>query len=268
MKWHNVKDSLGLGAGVTIGTIADNGFTFNGRLLLAMVFPGPILFIEGKANILKERASLSDDPLLRALAVLDGRAGTFTIGLDAHYAFADNGEVIDIGGGAEVFFSFNDPNAWHLYLGVRDPRERRIRASIFAHLFEANAYFMLDPHQLAMGAWVGYDKRLSVGPVRITIEAWIEGNALLAFKPVHFHGDLWLHGRLGASVFGFGFDFGADAHVTAEVFKPFSILIDLSVHIGLPWPLSDFDVSIRCIGARRKIRRLCRCRSRKSRSPT
>lgn len=244
VKWHNVKDSLGLGAGVTIGTVADNGFTFNGKLLLAIVFPGPILFIEGKANILKERAKLSDDPLLRALAVLDGRAGTVTIGLDAHYAFADNGEVIDIGGGAEVFFSFNNPNAWHLYLGVRDPRERRIRAAIFAHLFESNSYFMLDPHQLAMGAWVGYDKRLSFGPVRITIEAWIEGNALLSFKPVHFHGDLWLHGRLGASVFGFGFDFGADAHVTAEVFKPFSILIDLSVHIGLPWPLADFDVLI------------------------
>jgi hypothetical protein len=244
LKWRDGAGALALGAGVTIGTVADNGFIFNGRFLLVLVFPGPILLIEGKANILKQRATLSEDPLLRSIAILDGRAGTFTVGLDAYYRFAKAGEVVEIGGGSELFFSFNDPSAWHLYLGVRDPRERRIRAEIFERLFEANAYFMLDPRQLALGAWVGYDKQLRFGPVLVTIEAWIEGNALVSFKPVHFHGELWLHGRLGAAVFGFGFEFGADARVSADVFDPFTIMIELSLHIGLPWPLPDSDIAV------------------------
>lgn len=243
VKWRNQAGSLAIGAGVTIGTVADNGFTFAGRMLLAIVFPGPLVFIEGKANLLKERSSLREDPIFRALAVIDGRERNVLIGLDAAYKFASGGEVIEIGGGAEAFFDFDDPMSWHLYLGMRDPKERRIRAEIFK-LFEANAYLMLDPRQLAMGAFVGYDNSWRFGPVSAALEAWIEGHALISFKPVHFHGELWLHGRLELRVFGFGFDIGADARVSADVFKPFSVRIELSAHLGLPWPLPDFDVDI------------------------
>ncbi|MGN8106875.1 hypothetical protein ACTJLB_02670 [Paraburkholderia sp. 22098] len=243
VKWRNQAGSLGLGAGVTLGTLPDNGFTFAGRMLLAIVFPGPILMIEGKANLLKERSALSDDPLFRALAVIDGREGTFLVGLDIDYKFADAAELIEISGGMEAFFSFHDPMAWHLYLGERDPRERRIRAEIFK-LFESNAYLMLDAHQLGTGAFVGYDGHWTFGPVRASLEAWIEGNAGLPFKPPHFHGDLWLHGRAELRVFGFGFDISADARAASEVFDPFLIKMDVSAHLGLPWPLPDFDVSI------------------------
>jgi hypothetical protein len=243
-KWRNEVGSTALGAGVTIGTVADNGFTVSGRLLLAIVFPGPIVMLEGKANILAERSSLSDDPLLRALAVIDGRAGTFQVGLDAHYEFAVSGEVIDLGASADALFDFDDPMAWHLYLGMRDPRERRIRAEIFFHIFEASAYLMLDARQLATGAFVGYHRSWDFGPIHAGLEAWIEGHALVSFKPVHFHGELWLHGSASLSVFGFGFDIGADARVGADVFDPFAIKIELSAHLGLPWPLPDFDVDL------------------------
>lgn len=244
VKWRNELGSLGVGAGVTIGTVADNGFTFAGRFLLAVVFPGPILFIEGKANLLAERSSLADDPMMRALAVIDGREGSFLVGLDAKYAFAVTGEVIDVSGSAEAFFDFDDPMKWHLYLGMKDPRERRIRAEIFFHLWEANAYFMLDAHQLAVGAYVGYHNSWRFGPVRAGLEAWIEGDALVSFKPVHFHGELWLHGKVEFSVFGFGFDIGADARVSADVFNPYALRIEIAAHLGLPWPLPDFDPRI------------------------
>src|SRR5207248_5655545 len=48
-KWHPADGSVALGAGLTVGTVADNGFTFNGRAVLVLVFPGPILMIEGRA---------------------------------------------------------------------------------------------------------------------------------------------------------------------------------------------------------------------------
>jgi hypothetical protein len=244
-KWGNREGSLALGAGVTIGTVSDNGYLFAGKFLLGIIFPGPILFIEGRANILKERASLRDEPLFRALVVLDARAGTFLMGLDARYAYDDSGALIEIGGGAEAFFDFNDISAWHLYLGIDEPRERRIRAWIFERLFEANAFFMLNAERLRAGAWIGYDAQWEFGPLRVVLEAWIEGQTELSFKPVYFTGSLWLHGKIEASVFGFGFGLGADARISAEVFDPYHILAELSVSVNLPWPLPDFDASIK-----------------------
>ncbi|MPZ99110.1 MAG: hypothetical protein GEU80_07175 [Dehalococcoidia bacterium] len=206
-------------------------------------FPGPVILLEGKANMLKQRAALSDDPIFRALVVLDFRAGSFLVGLDAQYKFGDGGELIEIGGSAEAFFDFNDASRWHLYLGRKDPRERRIRSQILG-LFEANSYFMIDATQLQTGAWVGYDKRWSFGPLSVVIEAWIEGGVSVSWKPVYFHGELWLHGKVELRVFGFGPGLHADALFAADVFDPFHVLASLSVGINLPWPLPDFDVEV------------------------
>jgi len=242
-KWRNQEGSLAIGGGLTIGTVADNGFTFAGRMLLVLLFPGPILMIEGKANLLKERAKLSDEPIFRALAVLDGRAGTLLFGLDAQYKVGDGGELLDLHGGVEAFFDFHDLNKWHLYLGLDEPREKRIRANLF-HLFEANSYFMLTAQSLRTGAWVGYDKRWNFGPVRITLEVWLETNITINWKPIHFHGDLWAHGKVELRVFGFGFGLSLDAKVAGDVFDPFHILASVSASLDLPWPLPDVDVDV------------------------
>ena len=242
-KWINKPGSLGLGAGITIGTVADNGFTFSGKMLLVIVFPGPILMIEGKADLLRERADRDEEALFRALAVLDGRAGTFTIGLDAQYKFGSGGELIDIRGGAEAFFSLSDASMWHLYIGEREPREKRIRARII-QLFEANAYFMLDAHRLAMGAWAGYAAGWEFGPLRVILEAWMEGNALVSWKPVHFHGDYWVHGKVQLSAFGVGLGLSIDVRLAADVFDPFHLLGEFSVGLYLPFPLPDIEATI------------------------
>jgi len=238
-KWRPQAGSLALGAGVTLGTVSDNGFTFAGKVLFVIVFPGPIIMIEGKANLLKERATLSDEPLFRKLAVLDFRNGFVQIGLDVDYQYADEGELLDIAGGVEAFFDFHDANAWHLYLGEKTPPERRIRSQIF-QLLEANAYFMLDPRRLQQGARIGYAAHWEFGPLDVTLEAWLEGDADLSFKPPHFLGGLWLHGKVGLSVFGFGLALEVAARATADVFDPFHIVFDMHVSIDLPWFLPDF----------------------------
>jgi hypothetical protein len=243
-KWGPEAGALGFGAGLTIGTLPDNGFDFSGRVLLAIILPGPIIMIEGRANILKERASLSDDPLFRALAVLDGRAGTTTIGLFAHFGYLVDGELIDLQGSAEAFFNFNDPGAWHIYIGRDEPRDRRISADIFFHMFGAQAYFMLDGNSLKLGAWVGYDRHWKFGPLAIDLESWLEGGAAITLKPVHFHGDIWLHGRWAASAFGFGMGMSVDASLAVDVFTPFHIKGDFRAGIELPWPLPDLFVTI------------------------
>jgi len=242
-KWINRQDSLALGAGITIGTLPDNGFTFSGKFLFVLVLPGPILMFEGKANILKDRSSLDDEPIFRALAVIDGRENSFLFGLDAQYKFGESGELIEIGGGVEAFYNFSDPMAWHLYIGQKEPREKRIRAEIF-QLFEANAYFMVDARELAMGAWVGYDNRWKFGPLKVTIEAWLESNVLISWDPAFFYGDIWAHGKVELSVFGFGLGLNIDARLAGQIFDPFWILGEFEVGINLPWPLPDFSVDV------------------------
>lgn len=245
-KWVNRRDSLAFGAGVTIGTLSDNGFTFAGRMLLVIVFPGPIILIEGKANLLKERAKLGEgEPTFRSLAVIDNREKTLLIGLDAFYRTDEaKGTLIDIRGGTEAFFDFKDASRWHIYVGEREPRDKRIRAKIF-QLFEANSYFMIDSHQLATGAWLGYSKAYQFGPLKVSLEAWIEGNAIVSWKPVYFHGDLWMHGSAELSVFGFGLGLSADARFAADVFDPFHVVGELSVGIKVPLRKKRLEADLR-----------------------
>lgn len=235
-KWVNRRDSLAFGAGVTLGTLSDRGFTIAGRLLLVIVFPGPIWLFEGKANLLKERAKLDggDEPTFRALAVVDNREKNLLIGLDAFYRNDEkDGRLLNIRAGAEAFFDFKDASAWRIDVGKREPREKRIRAEIFK-LFEANAYLMLDAHQLAVGAWLGYSKGYKFGPLKVSLEAWIEGNAVVSWKPIYFHGDLSLYGSVEISAFGFGLGLTVDARFAADVFDPFHVVGELSVGIKVP----------------------------------
>lgn len=244
-KWVNRYGSVALGGGVTVGT-QDNGFTVACKALLIIVFPGPLLLIEGKANLLKERTKLDEDPLFRSLTVIDNRKKPLEIlmGLDARYKQdEEGGNVIDIQAGAEAYFS--TPDNWHLYLGEREPLEKRIRAQIFK-LFEANSYFMLDQNELATGVWVGYAKNWKFGPVGLRLEAWLEANARINWRPLHFYGELWMHGAVEVSVFGFELGLSVDARIEADVYDPFHVLASLEVTVDLPRPMKDksFDLTL------------------------
>jgi hypothetical protein len=245
-KWRPSKGSFAVGLGITLGTLPDSGYSFNGKFLLAIVIPGPVVLLQGAAQFLKQRVGAQDEAKFRALAVLDGRAGNLLIGLDAEYKKGTGGELIDISGSMEAFYSFNDPMAWHLWLGKRDPRSQRIRA-LFAKLVEADAYFMLDAHQLALGVWYGFDHGWNFGPLSVRLEAWVDGNALVSFKPSHFHGDLWLHGSVDLKAFGFGFGLVLDAKITADLFKPYHLRGEFSVGVKLPWPFKKKKLGARIV---------------------
>jgi len=159
-KWHDNFESRAFGAGITLGTTPDNGFSFSAKTLIVLLIPGPVIIVEGKANFLKERKELDKDkPLFRLLAIYDGRAGTFLMNIEANYALPqDSGKVLNIHALAEAFFDFNNARNWHLYIGQDEPVAKRVRAKILS-LFEANAYFMLTSRDLTMGSWVGYDNQ-------------------------------------------------------------------------------------------------------------
>ena len=243
-KWKDKRGTLAVGAGVTVGTAVDNGYAFSCRALLLVVIPGPIIILAGRAQILSERAELTakDDPPLKALVVLDGRAGTFLFNIEATYRLPkSSGAVIDAYAAAEGYFAGADD--WHFYLGEKDPREKRMRAYVIK-LLEANAYFMLDPTKVQMGAYIGYTWGFFFGPVEAGLKAWIEGGAMISWKPSQFAGFLWLHGSLHLRVFGFGFSLSANAKIEVQTPRPYYVLIGLSVELDLPWFLPDIEIEI------------------------
>ena len=243
-KWMKRKGAFAFGAGMALGTVFDDGFSINARAMLVLIFPGPILMLDGQASFLKKRGKGTGPGkkagMFHALAVFDGRAGDFRLNLDAQYQLPEgSGAIIDISLGAEAYFNFNDASKWHLYLGEK-PKPKRIRAKIIK-LFEANGYFMIDPKALQFGAFVGYDAKWTWGPVSLVLQAWISGDGKLSFEPVHFQGTLWLHGAFKLSIFGFGFGISADARVSVATPTPWHILIELALKIDLPWPLPDIE---------------------------
>ncbi|MEF8843102.1 MAG: DUF6603 domain-containing protein [Haloarculaceae archaeon] len=243
-KWEGRAGGLGLGAGVTVATLPDNGFSVAADLLLVIAFPGPIIMLQGQGDILSEGTNTSDEATFRSIAVLDNREGSFTFGMDAQYTKGgEDGALIDISASVEAFFSFHDPTAWYLNIGKREPAEDRIRAKAL-YLFTADAYFMMDPDRLAFGAKVGYDANWSFGPLGVTFEAWIAGNAMVNWEPMHFYGELLAHGKVALKAFGFSMGLTVDARVAADVYDPFHLVGEFSVDLQLPWPLPDPSANV------------------------
>lgn len=241
-KWRGDAEGLGFGAGITLGTFADNGFTFNGRVLLVLSFPGPVIIIEGKANLFRKRSSLSDDAMFRALVIFDPK-NSFLVSLDAKYNYRESGELLEIGGSAEAFFDLHNPAGWHIWLGQKDNRARRIRARAF-QLFDVDAYFMVDARELQIGASWSFNKRYGFKHLSVDVGASLEGGASVSWHPAHLAGSLAFEGHVKLRAFGIGLGLSVGASISAEVFEPFHLKGDFHVGIDLPWPLPDVGATI------------------------
>jgi YVTN family beta-propeller protein len=229
-KWKPEAGTFAIGAGIRIGTFADGGYAFNGKFLLLLLCPGPVLMLDGSAAVLRKLSDPSEPPF-HGLIVWDNRAGYFMVGLDVRWKKdAEQGDIVDISASMEVFFNFHDPKAWHLWIGKKDPVSQRIQAR-FAKAFTANSYFMLDARQLAVGVWIGSSKHYNWGPVGADMEAWMAADALVNFKPAHFHANIEFYGHFAIKVFKFHLAIGMDARLVADVAKPFHIKGELDIAI-------------------------------------
>jgi hypothetical protein len=244
-KWKIQRNSYAFGAGIILGTLPDGGYAVSAKGLLLIVIPGPILMLEVKANLLRDPTALTrpnEPATFNALVLYDGRAGSIELSIEPRYAFPDAGELIEIAGIAEAFYSFNDPSRWYLYLGRRE-REKRIRAGLLK-IFEANAYLMLDPKSLELGGFIGYDAELDAGPAHLVIQAFMEAVAAVSWRPKQLKGTLHMCGKIELKVSGIGFGLGLSALLAAEAPHPFHLLAELAIEVGLPWPLPDLEFKV------------------------
>ena len=246
-KWKNNLGSLALGAGITIGTAADNGYAASSKGLLILLLPGPLLVLDAKANMLKERSKLSGNAEAdyRALAILDKRAGTFLLNIQPHLKYDYlTGAMIDVLGVAEGFFNSNAPDAWHLYLG-QEPPSKRIRARIFKGLLPADAFLMLDRQGMRMGASAGWDKSYHAGPLAIDLRAILEGKADVSWRPVQLDGTLTLDGTAGLHAYGFSSTASINALLAVQAPNPYHVHGEFRLKLKTPWPFPDPSARIK-----------------------
>lgn len=240
-KWGPAFDEHAFGVGLMVGTQFDDGRTLNVNAMAVVLVPGPVVMIDGTANVLKK---MSDDRraegAFHALAVIDGRAGTFQLNVDAKY---DLQKILRITGSLEAFFNFNDYTDWHLYLGQKTPEEKRIQAKILS-IFTAQTYFMIQFEGVQTGAKAGYELRKKLGPARIDLVAILSYDAGIWWKPVQLEGRLEILGELGIKVFGIGLSLALQLLLEAKAANPYWIHGLALIKIKLPWPLPNPKIKI------------------------
>jgi hypothetical protein len=244
-KWTFAPMHQAFGASASIATAGDDGFAFNSKLVLAILFPGPIALLEGRARLAGKRNSTGDPPF-KALAVFDGDASTFEANVEARWKYPPSGpaDLINIKGTAEAFFDMNRAERWHVYLGEDNPDSKRIRANIL-RLFRADAYLMLTQPSIELGASVGIRRKYSFGPLSAKLKAYFESGAVLNYQPLQLEADASLRGRVSLKAFGFGM--GVSLRTRADVKTPTPKEFSAVVHAEADFPrfLPDPEATIR-----------------------
>ena len=238
-KWTDSRGTLALGAGVTLGTASDNGFAFAAKTVLIVLLPGPLLLLDGKANMLRDRSALTTgEGQYKALAVIDGRAGTLLVDIQPQFKYDPiTGAMAQITGLAEVFFDFHHHDAWHLYLG-QDPPPKRIRGLIY-QLIKADAYLMLDRQGMRLGASAGVDKHYDFGALKVALKAVMAGDAAVSWRPTQLDGQLSIEGVAELRAFGCAASATIDAALAVQTPHPLKVDGDVKVKLKTPWPLPD-----------------------------
>jgi hypothetical protein len=234
------QGAIALGAGATIGTSADDGFTVSAAITFILMIPGPVLMLIGKANILSKRiSSASQDANFDAMAVYDGTSQTFDLTIDAHYQIP---VVLEIDGTAGLHVSGSEQPSWFFALGL-PPHEKRLKARIF-DLFETDAYFVVGDFGLITGTWTGYQASWSFGPLSVSLDAYLATLAAIQWLPLQIGGGVELHGDIHLDAFGIGLGLTADALLEGCAPNPFYVHGELSVELDLPWPLPPVGATI------------------------
>jgi hypothetical protein len=235
--WKVQDGAFALGAGAIVGTTADDGFAVNAKLGVMVTLPGPVVMLQGAANIAKKRGELigGGRPLFTCLAIFDGTNDTFLLNIGAFYEVAN---LIKIRGDAEAFYNLADPDDWHVWIGKDQPEERRITAEVLSFL-KASAYFMIDPVAYKQGAKAGYDKTYKFGPLKVKLAAFFGYDMALAYRPIDIWGQVEIKGEIELRAFGIGVGLTADASLSGETPKPYFVDGKIHVKLSLPWPLPD-----------------------------
>lgn len=217
-KWAAARGAWAFGAGATLGTVFDGGFSLslNGTLLLLL--PGPRLVLAAHANVLSDRPEIGEAAGVLATVTLDLENDLITAGFDLAVRIRG---LLDLRVPTEAFFDLHDASNFYVRFGQWVPESKRITLRIF-ELFDAWGYLQIEGRGVDNGALDLDGISIAAGArIEITwgkkhvlyLEAFAEAHAGIQLAPLYFEGLV----RVGGSIHAGPFSIGASGELVAKV---------------------------------------------------
>ncbi|MFN2467074.1 MAG: hypothetical protein ABR521_02930 [Gaiellaceae bacterium] len=217
-KWAAARGAWAFGAGATLGTVFDGGFSLNLNGTLLLLLPGPRLVLAAHANVLSDRPEIGEAAGVLATATLDLENDLITAGFDLTVRI--NG-LLDLRVPTEAFFDLQDASNFYVRFGQWVPESKRITLRIF-ELFDAWGYLQIEGRGVDNGA-LDLDGIAIAAGARIEItwgkkhvlylQAFAEAHAGIQLAPLYFEGLV----RVGGSIHAGPFSIGASGELVAKV---------------------------------------------------
>lgn len=250
-KLHHPEDTadattpITIGAGVSLGTSADDGNAFSMLAFLFISIP-EMLMINGKANVMADRLKFggSEEPPFFASLMLTKEFISIGMGADYQLPKEDNtGDILEMQAEAIMAFFFKDPSAWYVHLGTKkEPNRARLIKKVFD--LNAYAYLMLSANGIQAGAGIRFFKEQKFGPAFVSIKAYIDAYGAVSFRKPQIGGGIAMGGSVNVLVFGIGIYVGLDAYLMMTAPKPFIVQGGLEVCVSVKALVFKFE---RCL---------------------
>ena len=251
-KWAVKRDAFAIGVGTTIGSMPDTGYAISAKVLLILSLPGPRILLQGKGSIIEKKPENKDETkegTFEALLVLDTPAKLFQANLAITFKM---GALLEVGGGVDAAFSWADQppaDAWHVYVGEKDPVERRVHAKVLEFL-KGDTWLMINrPHysesadalakkrigdfEIGGSLMLGVDFDFAV--VKIWLHASIFAQAAVTWEPQQIMAEARLNGSAGISALGMELAAELNAEALVKASKPFyfGASVEVEVRVNL-----------------------------------
>ncbi len=223
------EPGFSVGAGMSLGTIFDSGWTFSSKLFILLGLPNTFI-IEGQAGMLRKRIALNDDvdPPFRALIVFGDHAVRGN--LSVNFNLPDDGRIFKLQGALDMAFFFNNASGWYLNIGKDQPESAQVRADILT-LFKGHAFLMLSSRGIKAGAGIKFDFKKDFGPVSVGLGAFLNLGGFVTFKPVQIGGYIQVGGYAYLKVWKFKIGLSVAISLAVEAPHPFNIVGSLEVSV-------------------------------------
>ena len=217
-KWAPAAGAWSFGAGATLGTVFDAGFSLNLNGTLLLLVPGPRFILAAHANVLSTRPEIGDDTGVLAQVMLDLENDLITAGFDLT---VEINRLLTLRVPTEAFFNLRDPADFYVRFGQWTPQSKRISLRVF-DLFDAWGYLQIEGRGVDNGALhlegtsVAAGARIEIEwgtPHVLYLEAFAEAHAGIQLAPLYFEGLVRVGGTIHAGPFGLG----ASGELTAKV---------------------------------------------------
>lgn len=173
----NYNTLISLGAGATLGTSADDGYTFSIKAMALFSIPS-LFMIDGRANILAKRLGLNDTqdpPFFAFVAVGDN---SLELGFGADYKLPASGNILEVYAEVQAGFFFKNQKPWYINIGTNiNPVTSRILT-----LLTIKSYVMLSASGMEAGARGEFNFDRNYGVIKVRAHAFIEIGGRVSFE--------------------------------------------------------------------------------------